>query len=85
MIEEFSKKTIMLMQLHYSRLSEKDRRQYAALESLKLGRGGITYISNILGVDRKTILQGRKELTNDLPDPLPQNRQRRVGGGRKKN
>lgn len=73
------------MQLHYSRLSEKDRRQYAALESLKLGRGGITYISNILGVDRKTILQGRKELTNDIPGPLPQDRQRRVGGGRKKN
>ena len=85
MIDEFSKKTILLMQLHYSRLSEKDRRQYAALESLKLGRGGITYISNILGVDRKTILQGRKELTNDLPDQLPQDRQRRVGGGRKKN
>ena len=73
------------MQLHYSRLSEKDRRQYAALESLKLGRGGITYISNILGVDRKTILQGRKELTMELPEPLPQDRQRRVGGGRKKN
>ena len=73
------------MQLHYSRLSEKDRRQYAALESLKLGRGGITYIGNILGVDRKTIVQGRKELTDDLPDPLPQGRQRRVGGGRKKN
>ena len=66
MIEEFSKKTILLMQLHYSRLSEKDRRHYAALESLKLGRGGITYISDILGVDRKTLLQGRKELTNDL-------------------
>lgn len=73
------------MQLHYSRLSEKDRRQYAALESLKLGRGGITYISDILGIDRKTLLQGRKELTGDLPNPLPQNRQRRVGGGRKKN
>jgi len=54
------------MQLHYSRLSEKDRRHYAALESLKLGRGGTTYISKILGVDRKTILQGRKELTDDL-------------------
>jgi hypothetical protein len=85
MKEEFSKKTILLMQLHYSRLSEKDRRQYAALESLKLGRGGITYISNILGVDRKTILQGRKELTMDLPEPLPQGRQRKAGGGRKKN
>ncbi len=73
------------MQLHYSRLLEKDRRQYAALESLKLGRGGITYISKVLGVDRKTILQGRKELTEDLENPIPPGRQRMAGGGRKKN
>ena len=85
MIEEFSEKTIMLMQLHYSRLLEKDRRQYAALESLKLGRGGITYISKVLGVDRKTILQGRKELTTNMQDSLPPGRQRTLGGGRKKN
>ncbi len=81
----FSEKTIMLMQLHYSRLSEKDRRQYAALESLKLGRGGITFISKVLSVDRKTILQGRKELTEYLSTPIPLNRQRKEGGGRKKN
>jgi len=46
MIEEFTEKVIMLMQLHYSRLSEKDRKQYAALESLKLGRGGTIFIYN---------------------------------------
>lgn len=85
MIEEFSEKTLMLMQLHYSRLSEKDRRQYAALESLKLGRGGITYISKVLGVDRKTIQQRRKELTGDLEVFIPLYRQRKLGGGRKKN
>lgn len=86
MIEEFTDKTKMLMQLHYSRLSEKDRRQYAALESLKLGRGGTTYISTVLGVDRGTIIQGRKELTADLGDSsIPQGKQRRAGGGRKKN
>ena len=84
MIKEFSEKTLMLMQLHYSRLSEKDRRQYAALESLKLGRGGITYISKVLGVDRKTIQQGRKELTEDLEFFIPRGRQRKKGGGRKK-
>ena len=64
MIEEFSEKTILLIQLHYSRLLEKERRQYAALESLKIGRGGVLYISKILGVDKKTISQGRKELTS---------------------
>lgn len=73
------------MRLHYSRLSEKDRRQYAALESLKLGRGGTTYISKVLGADRKTIIQGRKELTIELMVFIPQGRQRKIGGGRKKN
>ena len=85
MIKEFSEKTIMLMQLHYSRLLEKERRQYAALESLKLGRGGGLYISKILGVDKKTISQGRKELTSEIKTFIPGIRQRKVGGGRKKN
>jgi hypothetical protein len=86
MIEEFTDKTKMLMQLYYSRLSEKDRRHYAALESLKLGRGGTTYISKVLAVDRGTIIQGRKELTIDLEEySIPPDKQRRAGGGRKKN
>jgi len=87
MIEEFTDKAKMLMNLHYSRLSEKDRRHYAALESLKLGKGGTKYISAVLGVDRGTILQGRKELTADLAGgySLPEGKQRRAGGGRKKN
>jgi hypothetical protein len=41
---EFSAKMVLPMQLHYSRLSEKDRRQYAALESLKLGHGEIDQV-----------------------------------------
>jgi hypothetical protein len=61
------------MQLHYSRLSEKDRRHYAAVEAIKLGHGGVTYISRVLAVDRNTIIQGKKELMA-----------RRPGGGRKK-
>ena len=86
MTEELPVKIKMLMQLHYSRLSEKDRRQYAALESLKLGRGGTTYISKVLGIDRGTIIQGRKELTSDMGvSPVPDGRQRKAGGGRKKN
>ncbi len=73
------------MMLHYSRLSEKDRRQYAALESLKLGRGGTSYISKVLGVNRNTIIQGRKELTGLIEDlPTQSGKQRRAGGGRKK-
>jgi len=86
MIERYLPKIEMLMQLHYSCLSEKDRRHYAALESLKLGWGGMTYISKVLGVDRSTIIQGRKELTSDSGVLyIPKESQRRAGGGRKKN
>ena len=33
------------MQLYFASLSERDKRHYAALESVKLGHGGQTYIS----------------------------------------
>lgn len=76
----------MLMQLHYSRLSEKDRRHYAAIEAIKLGHGGTTYISKILAVDRNTIIEGKKELTAlACYEQIPPEKQRRPGGGRKKN
>jgi len=44
------------MFLVYMLYSEKDRRLYSATEALKLGYGGISYISRVLGCDRKTIL-----------------------------
>ena len=74
-----------MMQLHYSRLSEKDRRHYAAVEAIKLGHGGITYISRVLKVDRNTIIQGKKELEAQSEyEQIPPGKQRRPGGGRKK-
>jgi len=82
---KYDKKTEMIMQLHFSRLSEKDRRHYAAVEALKFERGGNTYISNLLGIDRGSIIQGIKELTLSTEEPLPSGRQRRPGAGRKKN
>jgi hypothetical protein len=77
----------MLMQLHFSSLSEKDRGHYAALEALKFERGGNTYISQLLGIDRKTIIQGQKELIflSEQTDQIPFDKQRHPGGGRKKN
>ncbi len=76
----------MLMQLHYSRLSEKDRRHYSAVEAIKLGHGGMTYISKVLAVDRNTIIQGKKELMALAEyQQIPEDKQRRPGGGRKKN
>ncbi len=53
------------MQLHYSRLSRKDKRTYAAIESMKLGYGGISYISSVLGITRMRIYKGIRELTDE--------------------
>ncbi len=86
MIEEYSEKTKMLLQLHYGRLPEKDRRQYVALESLRLGRGGVRYVCQVFGIDKKTVQFGRKELLKMSAEHLaPAHKQRRSGAGRKKN
>lgn len=49
------------MQMFYNSLNEKDKRHYAALEARKLGYGGITYISYLLGCDRSTVQIGVEE------------------------
>ena len=56
------------MKTLYARLSEKDRRRYAAVEADKLGRGGVGYISQLLEVDAKTVQQGLADL-DELEDP----------------
>ena len=69
------------MNVFLSRLDERQRRWYAALESQKLGHGGDTLLSQITGMDVETIRRGRRELETDLSDS-PSERQRAVGGGR---
>ena len=54
----------IMMKKFYDSLNEKDKRRYAGLESMKIGHGGQTYISQIFGCDRKTIRKGIKELEN---------------------
>lgn len=58
------------MQRHFARLSEKDQRGYAAVEAAKLGHGGIEYVSNLLGIDPKTVRRGLAEL-EETEDPSP--------------
>jgi hypothetical protein len=73
------------MLLHYSHLQEKDKRHYAAIETLKLGYGGQKYISELLGLSPFRIRTGIKELQSpSLLDSIPKGKQRRNGGGRKK-
>lgn len=81
MIEAYENDIEQKMKLVYEKLSEKDKRLYAAIEVRKLPRGGQSYISQILDCNRKTIQQGLKELSN--PEMIQQDRIRREGGGRK--
>jgi hypothetical protein len=69
------------MNLFLSRLDEQQRRWYAALEARKLGRGGMTSMSQITGMSVDTIRRGRDELDEELAG-RPVDRVRLPGGGR---
>ena len=70
------------MRAFFESLDEKDRRQYAGIEAIKLGHGGQKYISSVLGCSPHTIMVGTIEINNDTE--TPEDRIRRPGGGRKK-
>ena len=64
-----------------SRLDEQQRRWYVALEADRFGHGGDRLLSQITGLDEKTIRRGREELAAGLAD-RPTDRVRLPGGGR---
>lgn len=66
--------------LFLSTLNEKQRRLYAGLESMRLGRGGDRRIAEITAMDVHTIAKGRRELRDR---DLKLDRIRAPGGGRK--
>ena len=67
--------------LFYSLLDEQQRRLYAGLESLKLGRGGDRQLADFLDLDPHTVARGRQQL---LAQDVEVDRARRAGGGRKR-
>ena len=69
-----------LVELFVSLLDEKQRRLYAGLESMKLGRGGDKKVARLFGLDVHTVAKGRKELWRG---EIEGDRVRRAGGGRK--
>ena len=71
-----------IMKKFFDSLNEKDRRRYAAIESMRIGHGGQTYISQIFDCDRKTIRKGIKELEN-FPIKVKHDRRIRKRGERK--
>lgn len=63
-------------------LDERQRRIYLAVEAQSYGWGGISRVSEISGVAPFTIRQGIAEINGEEP-PMPTDRLRAPGGGRK--
>ena len=82
---KYNQEIELKMQQYFSSLNQKEKRHYAALESLKLSHGGKKYIGDLLGISQYCIRMGIKELNNsELKAQIPKGKQRRPGGGRKK-
>ena len=66
-----------------SRLNEAQRRWYAGFLSQQPNSPNQRQLSQITGLDVKTIRRGREELEQEFQG-IPSGRQRKVGGGRYK-
>lgn len=71
------------MNLLLSRLDEQQRRWYVAVEADRVGPQGDQLLSQITGMDPKTIQRGRQELERELAE-RPVDRVRLPGGGRQR-
>jgi hypothetical protein len=65
--------------LFFGLLDERQRRLFAGLEAMKVGRGGDVRVAGLLGIDPHTVAKGRIELLSEDIDPT---RVRKPGGGR---
>jgi hypothetical protein len=65
--------------LFFATLDERQRRLYAGVESLRLGRGGDRRIAELIGLDVHTVARGRQEL---LAHDVEIEGVRNAGGGR---
>lgn len=72
------------MKDYFDTLSEKDKRRYAGVEALKLGRGGVAYLAKLLGIDRQTVRKGKKEVLRLSAAEKQNKRIRKKGAGRKR-
>lgn len=68
-LDRYPAEVEICMQRLFGNLNERDRRHYAAVEAMRLGHGGIQYISDLLGIDPKTIGQGIAELKKTTFSP----------------
>src|SRR5690348_45963 len=63
-------------------LNERTRRLWAATEAVAIGYGGVYLVSEVVGIDRNTVMAGIREISDGVT-AAPTGRIRRVGGGRK--
>ena len=77
-MERYSREVETQMRRLFNSLSEKDRRRYAAVEALKLGHGGVSYLAKVFGCHRDTIRQGKADVA-DLPKDAAEDRIRKRG------
>jgi len=81
-MQPYAREVEAAMKNFYNSLNEKDRRRYAGIEALKLGRGGRSYIARILECSRCTVSKGAQEVSG-LSGKEVYERIRKPGGGRK--
>jgi hypothetical protein len=79
--EHPDKKVHKQINLLVSRLDEQQRRWFVAVEANRHGYGGVRLLSQITGMDEKTIERGQQELEEDLVN-RPLEHVRSAGGGR---
>lgn len=79
--EHPDKKLHQQMNLLLSRLDEQQRRWYVAVEANRVGHGGVRLLSQVTGLDEKTIQRGQQELEQGFGE-RPTERIRAPGGGR---
>jgi hypothetical protein len=79
-MEHYKKDVERRMKVFFSRLSEKDKRRYAAVEADKLGHGGQQYIEDLFEIDSKTIRQGLAELELTEDASGDKTRKKALGG-----
>lgn len=76
-MDGYSARNKSAMLRFYRSLNERDRRRYAAVESLKLAHGGVEFISKLLKCDPKTVRRGICEIKKE--ERLSTDRQRKKG------
>lgn len=79
--EHPDKKVHKQFNLLVSRLDEQQRRWFVAVEANRHGYGGVRLLSQITGMDEKTIERGQQELEDGLIE-RPTEQVRTAGGGR---